>query len=244
MRIINPAEDFSDLDQEKLEYYEGYLRRYYSVSFRKNQGTEEILSMLSRFARPGKWLDVGAGPATLFWALALEEIQSLDCSEICVEGIKVLHDFVQSGVLPDCYSDAAKLMDFPIGRVDNVRRVPIRYMIFDAMAPWPASIRGTCDLVTAFGVYGLSSNEDAYIRNFGYMRPAIKENGHAVGANWIRSPAMIAQHGGDNRYLNPGLIGQAADRFGYEILHLSEVRIVNDPNYDRVILWALKPLCH
>lgn len=47
---------------------------------------------------------VGAGPATLFWAMALEKIRTLDCTEICVEGIKTLHDFVLSGAISRCLS--------------------------------------------------------------------------------------------------------------------------------------------
>ena len=240
MHIIDPETDFRNMDETRLSYYRSYLLDYYNDEFRKNQGTEDILAMLSMHGRGGNWLDVGAGPATLFWAMALEKIRTLDCTEICVEGIKVLHDFVLSGAIPRCYQEASDLLGLSKGRLEQPRKLPIRYMIFDAMAPWPAQLSEQYDLITAFGVYGLSPSESAYMQNFHYMKPALRPDGRALGANWVRSTSMIERVGGDNRYLRPDLIKQAALLYGYKILHLSEVTIINDPNYDRIILWALK----
>lgn len=93
MKEIN-KNDFKDLDEKKIKYFKKYFTSYYNEFFIEGQGTEEICEMLLKFSKGGRWLDVGAGPCTLFWALMLNSITEIDCSEISKEGLFVL-DFLE-----------------------------------------------------------------------------------------------------------------------------------------------------
>lgn len=51
---------------------------------------------------------------------------------------------------------------------------------------------------------------------------------------------FVEKNGGSNSYLATELIKKAAFRYKYEIIFLKEKQIIRDPNYDSVIIWALR----
>ena len=229
------------LDKKKLSYYTSYFKEYYQDRFRINQGTEVILNVLKKFGQSGLWLDIGAGPATLFWSLMLGGIKEIHCSEINIEGLKVLNDFIKSDLVPGCYIDVIDMFGVSRSHLELMRNLPRKYFLFDALNAWPKDLKKlNYDIITSFGVFGLSKTEEEYKNNFGYMKPFLKIDGIAIGANWIRSKNFINQNNMDNRYLKSDLIGQAAKEYGYGILHLSRETIENDPNYDAVVVWVLR----
>lgn len=230
-----------DLDDQKMAYYNSYFHEYYQDRFRPNQGTEIILDLLNRFGKSGVWLDVGAGPATLFWSLMLKNIKEIHCSEINIEGLKVLNDFMESDLIPGCYWDVMNMYNISKSYLQKMRQLPRKYFLFDALNSWPIMLgREAYDIITAFGVFGLCKSAEEYKKGFKYMKPFLKFNGIAIGANWIRSQCFIGQNNTDNRYLKPELVQQAADKYGYDVLHLSNETINGDPNYNGVIVWVLK----
>ena len=228
-------------NKEQLGYYDRYFHEYYHDRFRSGQGTEVILDVLKRHKKSGRWMDVGSGPSTLFWSLMLEDICELHCTEICVEGLKVLEDFLVSDEVPSCYEDVMEVYGISSKKLKIVRGISRRYFLFDALRPWPNSLeRESYDLITVFGVFGLSKTAEEYQKNFSFMKPFLKRAGVVIGANWVRSQRFIQQGNMDNRYLSLKLVEKAASDYGYTVLHLSEEVILGDPNYDRVVIWALK----
>lgn len=228
-------------DKERMEYYTRYFTEYYHDGFRSGQGTEVVLDVLKKYGQAGTWLDIGAGPATLFWSLMLPKMKELHCSEMYIEGLKVLDDFIRSDMVPQCYKDVMQMHGIAPEHLASMRAIPRSYFLFNALQEWPSGLpKESYDLITAFGVFGLSKTPEAYRESFSYMKPFLKPGAIAIGANWIRSQHFIDKNGGDNRYLQPELVEKSARDYGYEIQHLSREQIAGDENYDGVLVWALR----
>ena len=185
---------------------------------------------------------MGAGSATLFWGLMLKGIAEIHCSELFEEGLYVLDDFFQSKSVPQCYQDVMGMYGISPGVPKAMRMLPRKYLVFDALHAWPRDFSYTYDLITSFGVFGLTLTEEEYTRCLSYTKPFLKKNGVAIGANWIRSQSFIDSGNTDNRFMTMALIEKAAQRYGFEVLHLSEGVIQGDSNYDKVIVWSLRTI--
>lgn len=223
-----------------MAYFTEYAKNYYNDRFVKNQGTEVILDMLRAHQKPGLWLDLGAGPATFFWSLMLSGIRELHCNEINIEGLKVLDDFAKSDTIPQCYRDVMNMYSIKEDRLAAAKKAPRKYLLFDALSEWPDDLRYAYDMISGFGVYGLAPNKEKYVECFSRPKKYLKDNGILVGANWVRSELFINKGNSDNRFLAQGLVEEAAKLFDYQILHLSEEKIVGDPYYDKVLVWCLR----
>ena len=229
-----------ELDPQALSYYQEYSEKYYNDRFKSGEGVETILAMIRKYAKKGSWLDIGAGPATLFWSLMMPEITRIDCSEICKEGIWVLDNFFKSNVTPQCYQDVIDQYKIDPQKIGDVRHAPRDSYIFDALKTWPDLPNRPYDNIGLFGVFGLCSTAQAYVDCFAYPRPSLKSGGILMGANWVRSPKMVEKCGGKNDYLSTELIDKAAIMNGFKVLHNSEERIVGDENYTRVVVWCFQ----
>ncbi len=234
------AFDVTAFDQQRLGYYRKYAKEYYNDAFRPHQGTEVILDVLRDQAPSGVWLDMGAGPSTLFWGLMLSGIKEIHCSELFEEGLYTLDDFFNSDSIPRCYQDVMGMYGISPRTPLQLRTLLRKYLIFDALSDWPEGFRYTYDLITSFGVFGLTLTEEQYVQCFSYMKPYLKKGGVAIGANWIRSQSFIDGGNTDNRFMTTKLVEEAAKRYGFKIQHLSEEVIQGDPNYDKVIVWSLQ----
>lgn len=88
------------------------------------------------------------------------------------------------------------------------------------------------------GLFGLAPTPDAYIECFEHARPHLRDGGRIIGANWIRSPALVRADGHDNSYLSEALVAEGARRSCLEVLELKRREVRHDPHYDAVIVWA------
>lgn len=237
-----PRPDSADaLDPAELAKCRSYLEDYYNDEFRSGQGTEQILDTLVQYSGGGDWIDLGCGPSTLFWSLVLPEVSSISCGDISPEALTVLNEFVHSGDIPTCYRQVLELYGRPISHLATMRRQVRRYYLLDVTREWPADLaEASFDLITAFGVFGLSPSPSVYLRCFDHLRPHLRPGGRIVGGNWIRSQQMVDEDGHDNRYLSPDLVAQGVQRAGAQLLHRERVTIRDDPYYDGVIVWAAK----
>jgi hypothetical protein len=229
------------LDPCRIAHFQHYFDRYYHETFRSHQGTEEIIDLLTRYSWGSEWIDLGSGPSTLFWSLALSGIRSITCSDIAPEALHVLHKFVQSNEIPGCYREVLARLSRPLTHLADMRQRIHHYYILDIMRPWPRFMANKqYDLITQFGTFGLASSPEAYLQCFAHLSPHLKPEGCVLGANWIRSSRLITREGGDNSYLSLDLVEHAANRFQFHLLHRNLVSIRNDDSYEAVILWALK----
>ena len=155
--IPTAATDFSalSLNQDHVRYFEEYFTRYYHDRFVLGQGTEEILHALAEFGGAGRWLDLGCGPTTLFWATALDDIAEIHCADLMPEALSVLWRVVNSALVPPCYRHALTLSHKPLRHLREMRARVTKYLVLDTMRPWP-DYDGGYDLITAIGNFGLA----------------------------------------------------------------------------------------
>jgi hypothetical protein len=229
------------LDPEQLTKYRRYLAEYYNDEFRTGQGAEQILDTIDRYAGDGDWIDLGCGPSTLFWSLTMTGIRSVNCADISPEALTVLAEFVHSDEVPICYRQVLERYGRPPDHLATMRRRVQRYFVLDVTRPWPTELAGVAfDLVTAFGIFGLSPSPATYLDCFEHLRPQLRPGGRIIGGNWIRSQRLVDEDGHDNRYLSTELVGQGIRRAGAELLHCEQTPIQGDPYYDGVIVWAAR----
>ncbi len=240
MKKLDPK-NLPKLNKKRLEYYKFYAEEYYNSSFRENQGTEEILQLLSSYKDGGKWLDVGSGTCTLFWAMALDRITDITCSDMYPEAHKILIDYLEKKGVPKCYTEASKILGLNIKNSQKYKKLISNFVLFDALKKWPVRLKKEqYDIITCFGVFGLSKTVEEYIKCFSYFKNVLSKKAIIIGANWKRSKFFVKTNGGSNSYLSTKLIKEAAFRYKYEIVFLKEKQIIGDPNYDSVIIWALR----
>ena len=223
-----------------LAYFEDYLVRYFNDRLVSGQGVEEILAALGTHGgAPGRWIDLGAGVTTLFWAIGVNAPQSVFVCDLVPEALQVLLDFKNGSVLPPCYEEALSLSGRLWRDFETVRRMDWTFHVFDCLAPWgiPNEDRGF-DLITAVGCFGLASDAEGYRAAFSAAAANMSAGSRIVGADWIRSSMFVDEEGHDNRYLSAQLTERCANALGLHLLEATRVSITGDPYYDAVIVWA------
>ena len=223
----------------KAEYLKQveYLNMYYGQDFKENQGTEYILFMINKFMINGNMIDFGSGSNIYFWLLATNNVSEVVCVDISNEAFEINKQIKSGKIFPKSYAYPLKKYNNSLKKTLNI---PIKYVIADAFKD---NIKlGTYDNVTQFGLLGLSINSDTYIDNFIKLWDFLKKNGVFLGANWIFSKKYSIEKGYSNDYLNEDLIVKISKKINSELLFLKKVSILNDPNYDFVLIYCMRKI--
>ncbi|MFH9426358.1 hypothetical protein [Streptomyces sp. NPDC017529] len=228
------------LDEDRLAYYRQYFADFFDGDFKLGMGTEDILDTLYASEAGGDWLDLGSGPCTLFWSIALPEtirsIRSVDAAE---EALAVLREANNGSRVPRAYQQVLQRYGREPGHLHEMKSRMAGYHAFDAMAAWPAEFDGQrFDLVTEFGLFGLSPDAERYRRCFPSVHDHLRPGGVAVGADWIRSAEYVAEEGHDNTYLTEALVSSAIKEAGLTPTRHRLCPIEGDALYDALIVWT------
>ncbi|MBM4792848.1 class I SAM-dependent methyltransferase [Streptomyces sioyaensis] len=231
------------LDPERLAYYRGYFTEFFQGDFVLGMGTEDILDTLAESGAGGDWLDLGSGPSTLFWSLALTGIRSVRSADAAPEAVAVLREFAESKDVPRSYEQVLDRYGRDPGHLEQMRGRIGGYHVFDAMSPWPAEFAGErFDLVTEFGLFGLAPTERGYRECFQHLREHVRPGGRVIGADWIRSARLITSEGHDNTYLTEELVATAVREAGLRLRASRLCPIKGDELYDALIVWSAEPV--
>jgi hypothetical protein len=230
------------LDPARLEQFERYRQEYFYDELRAGQGTEMLLDVLRRHARPGDWLDLGSGPCTLFWGLPFGHVPtSITSCDLHPEALEVLDDFARSDEVPPCYAQALAMLGQPGSDLTELRAAPRHLESFDALRAWPDRLDGRrYDFVSVMGLYGLAAGPSEYVQSFRHLADHLRPGAHVVGANWLRTPEFALAEGHDNGYVSPGLVREAVTAAGLELVDLRTADIQGDPAFRHVIAWSLR----
>lgn len=230
------------IDKGRIEYFEDYQRRYYNDRLTFGQGTEQMLSILSRFgANPGDWLDLGCGVTTLFWSIGLGVPMSISVCDVVPEALFVLDQFRLGTALPGCYRDALTLLGRDVVDLKRIRKMHWNFLIFDCLKAWPElPVACSFHTVTSIGCFGLAPHTRGYAEAFLYAAKALRSGGRMIGADWIRSATFIEREGHDNRYLTASLVAACASEAALTPLEIAQIPISGDANYDAMIVWAFE----
>jgi hypothetical protein len=239
-RRYRRLEDIADLDPQRVAYFEDYRARYFHAPLIPGQGVESILETLVRHGgAPNRWIDLGAGVTTLFWAIGVNAPRAVAVSDLVPEALQVLSRFKASDELPPCYADALRLVGRSAADFEAVRRLDWTYHVMDCLAPWSIpGADGGFDLISAIGCFGLAASPVHYARAFAAAAGNLTAGGRLVGVDWIRSALFVEREGHDNRYLGEDLAVECGAAAGLKPLNLATVAIAGDDFYDSLIVWA------
>ncbi|MDI3418014.1 class I SAM-dependent methyltransferase [Streptomyces luteolus] len=227
------------LDDDQLAYYRSYFTDFFVGDFCPGMGTEHILDTLADSGASGDWLDLGAGPCTLFWSIALSDIRSIQSTDAAPEALAVLREVAQSGEVPRAFGQVLDRHGKDTAHLDQMRARMSGYHVFDAMQSWPDTFTGQrFDLITEFGLFGLSPSVDGYRACFRHVKEHLRAGGRVVGADWIRSAQYVASAGHDNTYLSEDLIASAVSGAGLRLTSSRLCPIAGDELYDALIVWS------
>jgi hypothetical protein len=234
--------DIATLDPQRVAYFEDYRTRYFHAPLIPGQGVEPILETLARHGgAPNRWIDLGAGVTTLFWAIGVNAPRAVAVSDLVPEALAVLSRFKMSDELPPCYADALRLVGKSAMDLEAVRRLDWSYHVMDCLAPWSISAEhGGFDLISAIGCFGLAASPALYARAFAAAAGNLARRGRLVGVDWIRSALFVEREGHDNRYLGERLAAECGAAAGLKLLDLATVPIAGDDFYDSLIVWAFE----
>jgi hypothetical protein len=208
-----------------------YWDQYYGSEFVFGMGTEYILAVLQRIPRMGTWADLGAGSESLLWSLALDanRLIAIDRDE---QRLRILRAYARSReprgsyrtVMARCGRGHA---DFT-ARCERVSAILAGDCLTGAALPLRP---GSADLVTQFGLLGLTTSPGHFIRAWHACHEPLLPGGWAAGANWaaIRRTGRVR--------LNRQLYQDAFTRSGMTPLHIEQVPVSGDPHFDAVWIY-------
>ena len=87
---------------------------------------------------------------------------------------------------------------------------------------------------------GLCRSEREYISNLKKIYNLLEEGGTLLGANWCFSKTYCKKMGFNNNYISEKMIQDFSKKQNCKTLIVKKVPIENDPNYDFVLIYAIK----
>lgn len=230
------------LRPERLCHHRAYAERYYAGELVPGLGLERLLELLAEHGTGGAWIDLGAGPMTLLWAVAFPDVVSIAANDVDPEALVVLAERAATGIVPACYEDAARLLGRPPDAARKAGTLLRELFAFDVFRPWPTEL--SCrrfDLVTAMGTFGLAAGPRDFVEPYVHLRAHLRPGSVVLGANWIRSRTLAQRTGIGNAWLDTRAVEHAAAATALRLIFVERVAIDGDEDYDAVIAWGMRP---
>lgn len=228
--------NFDKIDKEEYQKQLKYFNDYYGSPFREGQGTEEILELINKYACDGTLIDFGSGSNIYFWLLAFKNIEKVLCVDISKEAFFLNEQIRRKELYPNSCEYVIKKYD---KNFDDTLKIRVDYLICDVLH---SSINNTIKYnnVSQFGLLGLCRSEKEYISNLKKLYNLLEKNGTLLGANWCFSESYSKMMGFNNNYLSEKMIQDFSKKQKCKILVVKKIPIANDPNYDSVLIYAIK----
>lgn len=228
--------NFDKIDKEEYEKQLKYFNDYYGSPFREDQGTEEILELINKYACDGTLIDFGSGSNIYFWLLAFKNIEKVLCVDISKEAFFLNEQIRRKELYPNSCEYVIKKYD---KNFDDTLKICVDYLICDVLH---SSINNTIKYnnVSQFGLLGLCRSEKEYISNLKKLYNLLEKDGTLLGANWCFSELYSKMMGFNNNYLSEKMIQDFSKKQNCKILVVKKVPIANDQNYDSVLIYAIK----
>jgi hypothetical protein len=182
-----------------IEYDEQYYRQYFAKNFNAELlpgfGIEDCLDWAASCFVGQRWLDVGAGPTTFFWATAAPaSLQSLWIADHSGIPLTISVELAQSRQWPAAYRQALVYLGRPTDHLDRIADIGLKTAKFDAFSAWPDLPR--FDSVSAFGLLGLATTEREMNTLVASARGILSETGTFFGASWVFADRYTKRLGG------------------------------------------------
>ncbi|WP_433358688.1 class I SAM-dependent methyltransferase [Streptosporangium sp. CA-115845] len=210
-----------------------YWERYYSDAFTPGLGTEDILAALQTISPVHTWVDAGAGSESLLWAIPLTAAH-LVAADIDTDRLALLRSYAAAQQPRPAYRTVLQLC----GRTERDFAARCRTLAATVRAdcltgrPLPIA-EGSVDLLTQFGLLGLTATPDAFVASWQALHRALAPGGWCAGANWVS-----ATTNSDRVSLSEELYRQAMTACGITPHLLTRVPITGDPDFTAVWIYV------
>ena len=225
------------LSKQKIDYHREYFKNSYQQPLRSNQGLDEILQAIKKYSRQGKWLDLGCGSNSFLWRIPMGKDIELTCVDIDLEAEIVLKEIKDERFKDGCYLYAFE--NYSNLTYDQVYSTPYKFIKQDLFQQ-KITFDETYDMISQFGLLGLSYNIENFIEKSEEILQSLKSNGIYIGVNWIFSEELSNKKKFNNSFIDESLIQEVADKNGCAVLKIQKVHIEGDQNYDELILYVLQ----
>jgi len=216
------------------QYYERYFHENYNGPLRRGCGAEECLAWASRSFQAGRWLDVGAGPCSFFWASAAPaETSSITLSDRSMTPLEITRALVRRREWPAAYQEAVRLLNKSARHLDALCEVPISVLAFDAFSEWPPL--SPFHSISAFGLLGLASSSDEVSAFLFNAKRALAKDGMLFGASWIFRPSYAKRLGDRKQHLT--VLPKILSDTGFGEISLSRIPLPFEQDYAEIVLF-------
>ena len=223
-----------NLDNQRIKEFKSYFEGYFGAKYQQDQGLNEITDMISKYSTPGTWIDLGGGTSTFIWLPAFNEITMALSVDKYLES-----SYIQEQVRGSCMSDCYLHILNRYGRnITNLDDIPITYLQMDLFEEFVVDEK--YNNVSQFGLLGLCQTKKEYIKRLDRLICFMDNEAVFFGANWLFSTQYAEIMGFANSYLETALIEDYAFSINKTLLYSNRISIANDPNYDAVVIYALK----
>lgn len=228
--------NFEDINIKEYNKQLEYFNNYYGSSFRKGQGTEEILDVINKYSKDGTLIDFGSGSNIYFWLCAFKKIEKTLCVDISKEAFYINEQIRKKELYPQSCEYALHKYN---KNFSDVLKTNINYLIYDILN-FSVDITVKYDNVTQFGLLGLCKNEKEYTSNLEKIYGLVDNSGILIGANWCFKTSYSDKMGFSNNYLSEQLIYSFAKKNNCTVLFNKMISIKKDENYKSVLVYVLK----
>ncbi len=222
----------------KSNYLEckNYLENSYKQNFKKNQGIDEILSVIYKFSDGNSWIDLGSGGNSFLWNIPMHTKDMYFCDQY--NEVKYVIDELKGEKFNQgCFEYAFN--NYSRKTVDELYNQEYTFIVRDLLNN-QIFFEKKFDFITQFGLLGLCKNKNEFIIKSNEIINIMNQQGIYIGANWLYSAKRIKEQGHNNLYLNEKLIKYVAETNKINVKYLKLINIQNDEQFDSVILYVLK----
>ena len=208
-----------------------YWEQYYGSEFIFGLGTEHILAALRQVPPSETWIDVGAGSESLLWSIALEthRLIAVDYDE---QRLRILRGYADARQPRGAYKTALDLCDRSPGDFTVRCKRLSATLSADCLNGSFLPLRpGSAGLTTQFGLLGLTTSPDDFIRAWAACHEPLSPGGWAAGANWT------ATHQRGRVRLTRRLYQAAFTQSGMTPLLIRQVPVSGDLDFDSVWIY-------
>jgi|GEM_PF-2148211 len=233
-------EKLLDFDKERYDYYFNYYRHNFNSELQPNLGTEIVLDMVHELGEIKTLIDLGSGTSTLFWMLPLQNVETIIYNEIYKEPVYIFHNYViKNDSLAKCYYEILKRYGYPSEHIGYIKNKIKEFHLFDVRSYWKINTNTKFEIITQFGTFGLSRNEEEFFRCIENSSKNLSDHGSIMGANWVMKNHLIKEKSIDNHYLSTDLIKKSAISLNMKVT-VNEMYKINDRDYEGILIWSLK----
>lgn len=215
-------------------YYQQYFKNNFNEKLIPGHGIEDCLDWASTCFRPGRWLDVGAGPCSMFWSVsAPSNINAIALADLSRTPLDMTAELIRTRSWPPAYLQALHYLKKTEDHLNTLANAPLTLHEFNAFEKWPDV--GLFDSISAFGLAGIAETTSALDTFLAEAKDRLEPDGVLFGASWVFSDAYALKLKGRKQCLS--LLPERLSAHGYKDIRTTELILTADDNYSGIRLF-------